>query len=272
MLSRAVFILVSAFWVIMNILLWRAEYGRHNLLGGEVPARVVWQKMLTAQDASTLAITHHGRRIGFCRWGTSVAEEHATGGTTTEEAAPEGMVKKPTGYRIDSGGIVEVGDSYNHLRFDLRADFSANQEWKEFHLQLNLRPTAWEFRATAADQVLRIRIDDGATQTQRALKFSELSSPEALLQKFADPFSAAVLNAGALLSGPQSLHSLAGGVTCEARNGWIKIGRASVRAYQLEVHLIERYRAAVFVSRAGEILRVELPDELALVNEQLTNL
>lgn len=272
MLSRAAFILVAAFWVIMNALLWRAEYGRRNPLGGEVPIGVVWRKILTAQDVSSLAITHHGRRVGVCRWGTSVVEERAPGSAAAEEAAPEGMVKKPTGYQIDFGGTVAVSDLPARLRFDLKADFSPNREWKEIHLRFSLRSGAWEFHASAADQILRLRIDDGAAQTERAFKFSELSDPQALLQQFADPLSATVLNAGGLPPGSPGLRSLAGGLKCEARNGWMKIGRASVRAYRLEIGLIDRYHAVVYVSRVGEILRVELPDELVLVNDQLTNL
>jgi len=36
--------------------------------------------------------------------------------------------------------------------------------------------------------------------------------------------------------------------------------------------LLDRYQAVVVVSRVGEILRVELPNGLLLVNEALTNL
>jgi hypothetical protein len=36
----------------------------------------------------------------------------------------------------------------------------------------------------------------------------------------------------------------------------------------LRAHLIGPYELKVFVSRVGEILRVDLPDELVLLNEQ----
>ena len=270
MFARATFILVAVFWVTMNVLLWRAEYGQRRLLGGEMPVEVVWQKVLIAQDASPLEIRHHGKRIGFCRWAASIREAQAPIGAAAA-ALPEGMIRKPIGYRIDFDGNANVSDLPARLRFDSRAEFSTNHEWKEFHLRLNLHPAACEIHATAADETLWFMLSDGATQTDQAFKFSELNDPKTLLQQLVDPFSATVLDTGELLSGPQRPRVLASSVKCEARNDWIKIGRTSVRAYRLDIRLTDCYRAAIFVSRVGEILRVELPGDLTLVNDQVTN-
>ena len=57
-----------------------------------------------------------------------------------------------------------------------------------------------------------------------------------------------------------------------ARNDWLKIGHAQVRVYRLQARLLDRYQIVVLVSRVGEILRVELPNGLLLVNEALSNL
>ena len=47
MLARPTFLAIATFWLTMNVLLWRAEYGSHN---GEtpVPLELVWRKILTA--------------------------------------------------------------------------------------------------------------------------------------------------------------------------------------------------------------------------------
>ena len=58
----------------------------------------------------------------------------------------------------------------------------------------------------------------------------------------------------------------------EARNDWLEIGHAQVRVYRLRAQLLDRYQIVVIVSRVGEIMRVELPDGLLLMNEALTNL
>lgn len=269
MFSRAAFILVALFWVTMNVLLWRAEYGRRNLLGGDMPAEVVWQKVLLAQDASPLEIRHHGKRIGFCRWAAGVKQEAVTTGDAAM-ASPEGMVRKPTGYQIDFDGNVAVGGLPNRLRFDSRAEFSSDQGWQEFHLRLSLHGNACAIHASASAETLRLVFGDEASRVEHVFSFAELQDPQALVRRLADPFSVMVLNAGGLLPGWSDPRALAGGLKCEARNDWIKVGRTSLRAYRLDIHLVDRHRAVVFVSRAGEILRVELPGELTLVNDQMT--
>ena len=72
--------------------------------------------------------------------------------------------------------------------------------------------------------------------------------------------------------GLEQQKNLSLGLRWEARNDWLKIGHSQVRVYRLHTRLLDRYQAVVVVSRVGEILRVELPNGLLLVNEALTNL
>ncbi|HVY72409.1 MAG TPA: hypothetical protein VHH73_20910, partial [Verrucomicrobiae bacterium] len=97
MLHRLVLLILIAFWLVMNTLLWRSEFGGKVEPGNGVPVGVVWQKILTAPDDSGLAVLQEGKRIGFLRWAPNVGEEKATGKTGTEEI--EGMVKVLANYR-----------------------------------------------------------------------------------------------------------------------------------------------------------------------------
>jgi hypothetical protein len=63
--------------------------------------------------------------------------------------------------------------------------------------------------------------------------------------------------------------SLALAVKWEARYDTLKIGQEPVRVYRVETRLLDRYPIKVFISRAGEILRVELPDGIVLMHDQL---
>ncbi len=45
-----------------------------------------------------------------------------------------------------------------------------------------------------------------------------------------------------------------------------------MRVYRLEARLLGRFRAVILVSLEGEILRVELPDDIVLTNDVLTSL
>jgi len=73
MWSRLCFVLTAGFFLTMNVLLFRSEFGGGNKLGSAVPAEIVWQKVLTAPDNSTLEIRHHGVKIGLGRWMPAVA-------------------------------------------------------------------------------------------------------------------------------------------------------------------------------------------------------
>ena len=76
MIPRITFLLIAAFWIAMNVLLWRAEYDSHGM-GVRVPAALVWQKILTAPDISSLNVFPDGQRAGFCEFSTSVEQEMA---------------------------------------------------------------------------------------------------------------------------------------------------------------------------------------------------
>ena len=55
----------------------------------------------------------------------------------------------------------------------------------------------------------------------------------------------------------------------EGRYEWLQIGRNKVRIYRLEAKILDRHRIVVLVSRVGEILRIDLPGDIKLVNDVL---
>ena len=100
MRSRFLLLCIAVFWVTMNFLLWRTEYSSHA--GGEpVPAELVWRKILTAPDASSLSIYQHGERSGFCEISTSVEMEMAK--LDEDKPPPEGIIAR-AGYQIRLNG------------------------------------------------------------------------------------------------------------------------------------------------------------------------
>lgn len=268
--SRIAFLLITLFWVTMNFLLWRSEFGGGNHSGGVVPVERVWQQVLTAPDNSSLEILHHGQKIGFCRWAATVGDEPAPGKANGDEVPPEGMVERLSSYRINFEGNVGINDVKNRLRFDLELKLAANHAWNEFNLRVNLCPDAWEIHSVAAEQLVRLKTTDEEGKSERILKFSDLQNPDALLRELGAPAGLGLLGALGGPSGSKTGLPLALGLRWEARNDSVTIGHATVRAYRLQAGFLDRYRVTIFVSRVGEILRVELPDELVLVNDQLS--
>src|SRR5258705_8890501 len=261
MIYRAVLILLTCFWVTMNVLLWRSEYGQHDPASSTLPPEVVWQKILTAPDSSSLSLYHHRKKVGFCHWITNVGGDLAK--TTDEAAPPEGMVGRVSGYRIQMEGNLALSqDLANRLRFDGSLSLNRNKRWQEITLRLNLRPGSWEIHSVAAEQTVRFKAEEGDVSLNQVFKFSELTNPGELASQFGYPFALGWMSALGL---PQSGSNPGLGLKWEARHDSVRIGHSAVRAYRLEARLLERYRVVIFVSRVGEILRVELPDEVVLV-------
>jgi hypothetical protein len=58
----------------MNVLLWQTEFGSRKT-GGAVPVPIVWEKILTAADDSSLTVYHDDKLVGSCHLQTEVGEE-----------------------------------------------------------------------------------------------------------------------------------------------------------------------------------------------------
>jgi hypothetical protein len=265
MLSRITLTVLAGFWVTMNVLLWRAEYGRKASLGTTVPSRVVWEKILTSPDSSSLTIWRRGKKIGFCHWITSVSEDLSR--LSSAESPPEGMVRDIVNYRLELEGNVLVSDSNDRLRFDTHLTLGKNEQWQAFDLRLTLRPNTWQVRSVAAERTLRLNWQEGTENFSRSISFSELEHPQALMQELAGPLAEVLVNGTGLLPSGTNQSSFA--VRWDARHESIRLGHSPVEVYRLETHLLDRFDVVVFVSRAGEILRVELPEDIVMVNDQL---
>jgi len=273
MRSRLLFMLITLFWLTMNFLLWRSEFAGRKQIGSAVSLDVVVDKILTAPDASSLEVYHHGKKIGFCRMAASVGMQGNK--NLTEDFQPEGMVEKPTGYALDMEGNVTPEGTTNRLRFDLNLKISANRQWQEFNLRANRKPDAWELHASAADQKVRFVVDDAYERWEQSFTFDELRNPQVLLREFGGPLALTLIgsigNMGLSNLGNTNSNNPFFSLKWEANNDSMRFGHSKVRVYRLHTKLFGRYDAFVFVSRVGEILWIELPDKLVFSNDAFTH-
>lgn len=273
MLPRLFFLLITLFWLTMNFLLWRSEFGGHKQVGSSVSIETVWNKVLTAPDASSLEIYYHGKKIGFCRWAASVGT--LAGKNLPDEFHPEGMVEQPTSYNLDLEGNATLSGTTNRLRFDLNLKLAINRSWEEFTIRANMRPDSWELHATAADQKARFIIDGAVERWEQTFTFADLRNPQILLREFGGPLALGILGSmGNLgLGDPAKTNRTAASlpIKWEANNDTMRFGHSKVRVYRLRAKLFDRYEAFIFVSRVGEILWVELPDQIILSNDAFTH-
>jgi hypothetical protein len=267
--------LILLFWLVMNGLLWRAEFsGARDHAGAAVAVQNVWERIVTAPDSSSLEVFHKGQKLGVCRWIASVTEARPGAAAGAGETSPDGMVRAITGYTIDFDGNLILRDLGGNLRFYVRVTLATNQAWQSVLTRMTLKPTSWEVLADRERAQVVLRLNDKGAETQTVFDFKDLADPQKWLADFDLPLPLQVMLQSAAMpsAAPEGAPVPRLGLEWEARTDSLKIGSASVRVYRLQAHLLDRYQVVVFVSRAGEILRVELPGEVTMINYALTSL
>jgi len=259
MIPRVTFFLIAAFWIGMNVWLWRMEYGSH---GGEIPVPVnlVWRKILTAPDISSLTIYQNGQKAGFCQFSTSV--ERAMEALDEDKLPPEGLALK-NGYQIHFNGNVSFGDFTNRVRFDGRLQFSSVRTWRELNLKVSTRYAAAEIHSAAADQTVHLKITSDGANFERVLSFADLQNPNVLLRALGGGL-ADELDLPVILSSPVAV---ADSVKWEAHRDRLIIGHEPVTAYRLETRVLD-HPIVIYTSSLGEIMRVELPGGMTAVLDE----
>jgi hypothetical protein len=261
MRSRLFFLAVTVFWLSMNYLLWRSQTGGHSVFGGALPAETVWDKILTAPDNSDLNIYDRNVKTGFGHWSAGLADSPLISSRILDaEYRPGGLEEKPAGYTLSFEGSLLYKGS-NHVRFQIAFALDTNKVWQDFRFRATMRPRSWDVHALAPAQKIILKVTEGDTTLDRTWTFAELREPQSLFGEVGGAFALGVLGLD------QSLPGVARqGIQWEAHEDRMKFGSTTVRGYRLDA-LILSQRVEIFVSRAGEILRVDLPRKISLRNQ-----
>jgi hypothetical protein len=266
MRSRIYFLAVLTFWLAMNGLLLRSQWGAHSRIGSAVPPEVVWEKILSAPDTSSLDIYDHSNKVGICHWIANVGNSPlASNKILADDYAPDGMEEQVTGYSLTLEGNATLSKS-NRIRFEANLELAGNRAWRIFHARVSMRPRVWDVRAAAASEKLTLKVEDGNGNWQRTFHFSDLRHPEAIWSDMGGTALLGMLAGAGLEPSKESLTSLAGSLEWQAHEDWIQIGHNKARAYRLETVILGQH-FYLFTSRVGEILWVEFPDKITLRNE-----
>lgn len=251
----------------MNVWLWRVQTASQSQLSSPVPPAVVWHKILTAPDLSTLEILDHRRRQGSLHWATRV--ETADTETPAQSAGLEGLVKSIQGYSVDLDGQMIMEEWQTTSRFYFSANLSTNLDVQNFRLRIVLRPWTIEIASDAAAKQVALTIKTGEVSWTRTYTEADLRDPGKILKEVAGPLPLWLPDFP--WSGEAKLNgSLATNLQWSARHDTLNLPRSKLPVYRLTARLLDRFEAVFYVSRAGEILRVELPGGLLLVNSELS--
>lgn len=266
MAARAFFIVVALFWAVMNVLLWRAEYGGRD--STPVAIETVWERVLTAADSSTLQLSHHGQVLGVFRWTPSVVEgiDPNTAGVGTDEGL-EGMVRRTDGYRLELDGTAQLAEPSQRVRLNGSVELGTNHQWREFTLNLHHRKSTFELQSRAGDDAVRLMWREGNASTEQRFRYRDLANPGRLLGDMGGFLPPGLIPGAQLFAG--GTNGLAQRLQWSASHDNLKVGGARLRVYRIAARLFQGYEAVVYISRAGEILKVELPDGIRINNTAL---
>lgn len=272
MWTRVTSLLVTLFWVVMNVLLWRAEFGSRAVTGSPVPLAGVWERIVTAPDTSSLRILHRGTNVGFCRWAATVGRDWTTIGAARHEMLPEDMIETPSGYSLDLDGHVTLPDWPTRIGYNFTLALHPDHSWESFHLRLKLKPDAYDFSVSNTQRVLRLSFETPEGRTDRRVPFSELQNPQRLLRQLGGPTLPLMAAMMGVPLGTNQLGRLALGWKWQCHQSSLRMGHTRLRAYRVSTRLLDRWALTAYVSPVGEMLRIELPGDLVLVNDSLLGL
>jgi hypothetical protein len=264
--GRITFAAIALFWVVMNVLLWRAEFGGGRETEAEIPIETVLERVLNAADDSVLTLRHHGQAIGQLRWNPSVIE--SAGDTNLPTNLPEGMVRTPTGHLLDLELNLFGDTPSSRWRVLTHLALETNHVWRDLDLRLIQRPNVWQFTAVRGEKTMHLHVEEGRTASDQIFALSDFANPMALMGPYATLLPKGLFPGAGLAAAPGT----PAGLSWSARNDRLRVGHNRVRVYRVKVKLFDRFEGVAYFSRAGEVLKVTLPDNLVLVNEALPNL
>ena len=264
MVSRGLILIIALFWGAMNVLLWRAEFGRGRETLSEVPLDTVVDRLLNAPDPSALQILQRGSLLGTLRWIPTVLESRPSG--VEDPSVPEGLVDA-IGYSLDLDlNLRANGDGpLGRLRIMTHVELDTNHVWQSVSVRIYQRPAIWEISAKAGGDSVRIRHEEGGNTVEQEYTAKDVRALMGLMGASAAMVPLPLLSEVERLGGSGS----APRIRWNARNDWLRLGRNRVRTYRVEVTVLDTYTVVAQLSRAGEILEVRFPEGIVLANESV---
>ena len=146
--------------------------------------------------------------------------------------------------------------------------FTTNFNWQEFSVRLHQRPFTAEVAGDAVKSLATFRLSDGTSNWEQEVPLQDLKDPKKLAVRFGGPL---VGNAVGMFmdEAVTKARSTVSELKWQAHNDWLKVGYARLRVFRLRAQLSESQEVVVYVSRVGEILKVELPGQILMVNDEL---
>ncbi|MBM3846589.1 MAG: hypothetical protein FJ405_09930 [Verrucomicrobia bacterium] len=267
-MRKAGLVLITVFWLGMMGALVRSEFTSRHSDGIPIPAHLIWERILQASDPSVLVLTLAGsnKRMGSFKWVPTIIEQQPA---PQDNRDIEGMVAGITGYSLDLDGnaLLQTDFWTNHIRISGRLNIDTNQAWTDFFLQLSVRPDVWVLEASAKEATLRVRSGTPGDPFERTLQLKDLTSPSKVLRELTGgALPEALLNLPAF---PSSMGTNSSKIEAR-RDHRLRIGSHKIRSLLLRATILGHQELRLYINpQSGEVLRLDLPNQISLVNEIL---
>jgi len=285
-------LLAGVFWLVMNLLLWRSEYGG-GVSGNPLPVENVVSRILETPDPSELDIYLGEEKKGSCRWmvvqvgekDMVAAQNDQDGDVDLEAAEMAGLIKDIHAYAISLDGQLQWEDQPRRIRFMIQLDLSSDRQWVSLDGKVGMAGTWVHIHARRSEETFAIELDEQGAQTARIhWSFDELMDPEAALAKLTSMSGLPPVAVSMILGSVKSLPNMmvagmpaypsseAGFATWNAASDWLNVAHSRMRVYRIDGPYEEDLPFKVTINRAGEILLVDLPRGLRLRNQGVLEL
>jgi len=266
MWNRLFTLVFGLFWIAMLGLLCWSEFGGRRHLGSGASLETVWEKILTSPDSSAMVINLYGESIGWCQWAPTIVEAGPISTGSEDTRNLEGMIQEVKAYNLQVKGAFSFIDDTNRYQFKVDVNFDEIDHWRDFDLAFNDRSQSVALQSSQAAREVALKWD-GPLQIDTKFNFDELQNPGQLVGQLGGPMAALAFANFPFLPRGTNSPSLLAGLEWRAEYDWIQILKQRVRCYRLSTRVLDRHQIVIYVSRVGEILRVDLPGGVQLIND-----
>ena len=250
MLWRLATVLILLFWAVMTVLLVRRTYFPAETEQVAVPVKLVMQRLAANHPpGGTLQLLQGRQRCG-----------------NTSYSLLDYPLKGPRkGYTWQVGGAVENGERNqpeSRITWNFSGDFTDDEHWERISLSV---------RSSSADTTVNVGWRQGQDLPEIEVRKAGalvMDTTQALAQAKGSPMMTGLGGFTSMIPGfgGSPVVSLERLIRVSARQASMPLGGRRRKAFALTFSLMGLYQAKAWVTEAGELVRVDLPQDYRLVD------
>jgi len=254
------FILI--FWVSVNLLLWRLEFGNTFFASEVISPDQFLFKVLTSPDYSMMVIKHHGTNVGEFNWMCDIVD--AQNNLNRKLRDIEGRIDTISSYSIRVELNLNHIEPLRNLKLGVDLNLSTNYVVNEFSAKLNLKPFSWRVSYNSAEGIFKITDLSLEKPKEFSISNNDINNPRKILETLGITPDIAAIFLPADLG--MKINSFKRKLEYDCSLARIKIGNTYINGFKCQIKLSENSSIRIYINKVGEIIKIELPNYIVLLN------